>query len=416
MMMMTMTGDHHGRSAPTVQIPAWDPLDDPAAAAAASGRGGPYSPYSPTAGYGGNAGAGAGAECRYDLSALRRYLPSNVEEEEVEEEDGGGTGEDGVLGCDEFRMYEFKVRKCARGRSHDWTECPYAHPGEKARRRDPRRFLYSGTACPDFRKGACKKGDSCEFAHGVFECWLHPERYRTQACKDGQSCRRRVCFFAHSPDQLRILPTTQHQHQQQQQQQHSPRSAADSEFGSPVRPSAAAAAAFDSYFTKPWSASFVSSSPTSILTSTSPSISPPTNSPPVSPNHRGCCGSPGSVSELVACMRSMQIAKMKMSPRGQKGGSLFGSPLRPGCYLAAPSTPRAESSPRYGQLGGGLFDLWEAHHRRCEEEPPMERVQSGRDLRAKMYAKLSKENSLDGADLLGSGSGPDVGWVSELVM
>ncbi|KAF8023233.1 hypothetical protein BT93_F0670 [Corymbia citriodora subsp. variegata] len=403
MMMMTMAGDHHGRTTPTVQIPtAWDPLDDPAA-------GGAYSPYSPAGLGGGNAGAPGGGECRYDLTALRRYLPSNRhhhDEEEAEEEGGRGPGEDGVLGCDEFRMYEFKVRKCARGRSHDWTECPYAHPGEKARRRDPRRFLYSGTACPDFRKGACRKGDSCEFAHGVFECWLHPERYRTQACKDGQSCRRRVCFFAHSPDQLRVLPT-------HQQQQHSPKSATDSEFGSPVRPSAAAAAAFDSYFTKPWSASFISS-PTSILTSSSPtSISPPTNSPPMSPNHRGCCGSPGSVSELVACMRNMQIAKMKMSPRGQMG-SLFGSPLRPGCHLAAPVTPRAESSPRYGQMGGGLFDLWEAHHH-CEEEPPMERVESGRDLRAKMYAKLSKETSLDGADLLGSGSGPDVGWVSELV-
>ena len=28
-------------------------------------------------------------------------------------------------------MFEFKER-----RSHDWTECPYAHPGEKAHQRD----------------------------------------------------------------------------------------------------------------------------------------------------------------------------------------------------------------------------------------------------------------------------------------
>ncbi|KAL6221228.1 hypothetical protein ACLB2K_008980 [Fragaria x ananassa] len=107
---------------------------------------------------------------------------------------------------DHFRMFEFKVRPCARVRSHDWTECPYAHPGEKARRRDPRKFHYSGSVCPDFRKGHCKKGDSCEFAHGVFECWLHPARYRTQPCKDGTSCERRVCFYAHTPEQLRVLP------------------------------------------------------------------------------------------------------------------------------------------------------------------------------------------------------------------
>eukprot|EP00249_Psilotum_nudum_P025073 c29366_g4_i1 orf=1091-2398(-) len=86
------------------------------------------------------------------------------------------------------------------------TECPFAHPGEKARRRDPKRFHYSGTACPDFRKGSCRRGDTCEFAHGVFECWLHPARYRTQPCKDGTNCRRRVCFFAHTPEQLRLLP------------------------------------------------------------------------------------------------------------------------------------------------------------------------------------------------------------------
>ena len=104
---------------------------------------------------------------------------------------------------DDFRMFEFKVRRCLRTRAHDWTECPYAHPGEKARRRDPRRFRYGGTACPEFRKGSCPRGDACEYAHGVFECWLHPSRYRTQLCKDGARCGRRACFFAHAPNQLR---------------------------------------------------------------------------------------------------------------------------------------------------------------------------------------------------------------------
>ncbi|XP_077220791.1 zinc finger CCCH domain-containing protein 2-like [Tasmannia lanceolata] len=107
---------------------------------------------------------------------------------------------------DDFRIYEFKVRRCMRGRSHDWTECPFAHPGEKARRRDPRRYHYSGNICTDFRKGACRKGDTCEFSHGVFECWLHPARYRTEPCKDGRNCKRKVCFFAHTPRELRILP------------------------------------------------------------------------------------------------------------------------------------------------------------------------------------------------------------------
>ena len=45
-----------------------------------------------------------------------------------------------------------QVKRCPRARPHDWTLCPFAHPGEKAKRRDPRRYKYTGTACPDFRK------------------------------------------------------------------------------------------------------------------------------------------------------------------------------------------------------------------------------------------------------------------------
>ncbi|XP_059665276.1 zinc finger CCCH domain-containing protein 56-like [Cornus florida] len=110
-----------------------------------------------------------------------------------------------VYSTDEFRMFSFKIRPCSRAYSHDWTECPFVHPGENARRRDPRKFHYSCVPCPDFRKGQCKRGDLCEYAHGVFECWLHPAQYRTRLCKDGISCSRRVCFFAHKSEELRPL-------------------------------------------------------------------------------------------------------------------------------------------------------------------------------------------------------------------
>ncbi|KAK9946325.1 hypothetical protein M0R45_011794 [Rubus argutus] len=169
------------RLAPTLKVATWDPFDDPA-----STIGSPFSSRSPSA----NAGAGDFSPMFLDsLSALHRFLPSNESDTLSDDPDMP------LISCDQFRMFEFKVRRCARGRSHDWTECPYAHPGEKARRRDPRKYHYSGSACPDFRKGNCSKGDSCEFAHGVFECWLHPARYRTQPCKDGLACHRRVCFL-----------------------------------------------------------------------------------------------------------------------------------------------------------------------------------------------------------------------------
>ncbi|KAI3751281.1 hypothetical protein L2E82_22329 [Cichorium intybus] len=109
----------------------------------------------------------------------------------------------GVYGSDEFRMYTFKVKPCSRAYTHDWTECPFVHPGENARRRDLRKFNYSCVPCPEFRKGSCVKGDSCEYAHGVFESWLHPAQYRTRLCKDEIGCARKVCFFAHRVEELR---------------------------------------------------------------------------------------------------------------------------------------------------------------------------------------------------------------------
>ncbi|XP_059276733.1 zinc finger CCCH domain-containing protein 20-like [Lycium ferocissimum] len=283
-----------------------------------------------------------------------------------------------VYACDNFRMYEFKVKKCARGRSHDWTECPFVHPGEKARRRDPRKYHYSGTACPDFRKGNCNRGDGCEFAHGVFECWLHPCRYRTQPCKDGGSCKRRVCFFAHSPEQLRVL---------------SPGSGPDP-------------------FPYAQTSHFVSSPESS---------SPP--SEPVSPMtanslSRSLGSNSNSVNEVMASLRQLQLNRLNSMPNSSWNGVQMGSPrlgsprrvvTRPG-FMSLPATPIGDPTrPR-----NRCFDLW-------EEEPVMERVESGRGLRVKMFEKLSKENPLDGVDPdpkmnpNSGGSNPDVGWVSDLI-
>jgi hypothetical protein len=98
------------------------------------------------------------------------------------------------------------VLPCDKRHPHDYLSCPYVHPGEKARRRDPR--THQALTCPGTkRSGRCSRGVNCPYAHGVFELWLHPARYRTQLCTDGTSCTRRVCFFAHTPEQLRA-PTS----------------------------------------------------------------------------------------------------------------------------------------------------------------------------------------------------------------
>ncbi|XP_062210629.1 zinc finger CCCH domain-containing protein 2-like [Phragmites australis] len=355
---------------------------------------------------------GAGDEMTpYLLATLRQYLPSNdigVGAEDEEEAAAMAAAVD-AYACDEFRMYEFKVRRCTRGRSHDWTECPFAHPGEKARRRDPRKYHYSGTACPDFRKGGCKRGDACEFAHGVFECWLHPARYRTQPCKDGTACRRRVCFFAHTPGQLRVLPP----------QQSSPRSAAASPLaesydGSPLRRQA-----FESYLTK----SIMSSSPTGTLMS--PPRSPPSDSPPLSPDgaaaiRRGSWPGVGSpVSDVLASLRQLRLSKANSSPSGGWSGYpastvAYGSPTAGGLY-SLPCTPRA--TPTSMVTSGFMANFEPLDVGFSGDEEPVQRVESGRALRAKVFERLSREGAVSGdASAATSGvGGPDVGWVSDII-
>ncbi|KAJ7966468.1 Zinc finger CCCH domain-containing protein [Quillaja saponaria] len=346
------------RSVQNVQIPSWELNDDPMAEVAS-----PFSITSPSVN--GNAGGGGDYFLPIDSSTpFNRYLSNELSGAECESmSEELDLPMDAFFG-DHFRMFEFKVRKCAHGRSHDWTECPYAHPGEKARRRDPRKYHYSGTTCPEFRRGSCEKGDLCEFAHGVFECWLHPARYRTQPCKDGPNCRRRVCFFAHTPEQLRVLT------------QQSPRTHGSNDMsdGLPIRRS------FDSYLKK---GSFLS--PTSILIS-SPD-SPPSDLLLTSPNNPQYVG--GSLNLLVNSVSQLQLGQV--SAWGTPTGSGFGSPRSSALgprFFSLPGTPTMAPSP--SRLCP--FDLWDQTY---EEEPAMERVESGKDLRAKIYAKLSKENFLD---------------------
>eukprot|EP00890_Picochlorum_soloecismus_P006786 jgi/Picsp_1/932/NSC_04417-R1_protein len=104
---------------------------------------------------------------------------------------------------DDFRMFQFKVTRCSKRFVHDWRSCPFAHPTENARRRDPRQVKYLPVPCPDYKRGICLRGDGCPYSHGVYECWLHPAKYKTQLCKEGPRCSRPVCFFAHTVADLR---------------------------------------------------------------------------------------------------------------------------------------------------------------------------------------------------------------------
>lgn len=300
-----------------------------------------------------------------------KFLPYN----NVDDDD------DDPYSSDHFRIYEFKVRKCNRSRSHDWTDCPFAHPGEKARRRDPRRFHYSGTVCSEFRKGNCSKGDNCEFSHGVFECWLHPSRYRTEACKDGKNCKRKVCFFAHSTRQLRIVPET------------------DASPPPPPPPS------MDSPEKKYRNLNnccaychSVTASPTSTLMHASPPLSPPEFSQygvqSYGRDRFEPCGAAGlsykdSLTELMASVEAMSVNEAAQSPIsvGAKGNLPwvdvnFNAEEQPQ-FVLSPSTP----SRGHSRFFHGEF--------------------SGRNL----MEDYSRYNNNEQSNL----GGPDLGWVNDLL-
>jgi hypothetical protein len=67
-----------------------------------------------------------------------------------------------------------QVVLCPKRYGHNWGACPYAHEGEKVRRRDPRNFQYSSCMCPDASKGECRSGLQCPYAHTLFEYWCVP--------------------------------------------------------------------------------------------------------------------------------------------------------------------------------------------------------------------------------------------------
>ncbi|RYR19845.1 hypothetical protein Ahy_B03g064736 isoform A [Arachis hypogaea] len=111
---------------------------------------------------------------------------------------------------------------------------------------------------------------------------------------------------------------------------------------------------------------------------------------------------------------NLQLSKVKSLPSSWNvpmGSPGYGSPRGPMIRSGFCSLP---STPTEGPGGSGVncFEVWDQSC--CFEEPVMERVESGRGIRARMFEKLSKENSLDGS-ASGSGGAPDVGWVSELI-
>lgn len=404
------------------------------------------------------------------ITDLREFLPSNNDKEgEISPVDSWPPLD--AYSSDDFRMYEFKVRRCTRPRNHDWMECPFKHPGEKAARRDPRRVQYVSTPCPELKKGSCRKGDGCEYAHGVFECWLHPARYRTQPCKDRTKCTRRVCFFAHTIEQLRLPSPVSSSTNAHSSKQSLSSSLASNGYGSSSstklleekicytnsspRINRHLQTTNDNLYCSCADCLLTASSPTSILVAHP--HSPPSLSPPLSP----ASSDPFMNSWPHALARSLSAqastspsTPAKHSPsllspasrqldRGvnldyssvpvgslppQAMTSLLAASLQnlqlKGCIPHEADTTASNDqwlmprSPAFHDhvscLPGAAMSTWACQDGLWEsnengmERATANRVESGHYLRAKIYEKIAKENASES-------EAPDLGWVNNLV-
>eukprot|EP00882_Tetradesmus_deserticola_P031371 GHRQ01035472.1.p1 GENE.GHRQ01035472.1~~GHRQ01035472.1.p1 ORF type:complete len:182 (+),score=33.52 GHRQ01035472.1:398-943(+) len=74
-------------------------------------------------------------------------------------------------GSDEFATTYQKVVVCPKRQPHSWVDCPFAHIGEKAKRRDLRFFSYTPELCQEAKRNlACPRGDACGKSHHVRIC------------------------------------------------------------------------------------------------------------------------------------------------------------------------------------------------------------------------------------------------------
>ncbi|EMS64582.1 hypothetical protein TRIUR3_22244 [Triticum urartu] len=183
--------------------------------------------------------------------------------------------------------------------------------------------------------------------------------------------------------------------------------------GSPLRRQA-----FESYLSK----SIMSSSPTSTLLS-SPPKSPPSESPPLSPDgaasfRRGSWPGVGSpVNDVLASLRQLRLAKAQASPSGGWAGyptspAAYGSPKAAGLY-SLPTTPMGTQT----SASSFMANLEPLNLRFIDDEEPVQRVESGRALREKVFERLSRDGAAPrSCEVVGAGAGgPDVGWVSDLI-
>uniref|UniRef100_A0A3B5APA6 Unk like zinc finger n=1 Tax=Stegastes partitus TaxID=144197 RepID=A0A3B5APA6_9TELE len=108
-----------------------------------------------------------------------------------------------------FVLANYKTDQCTKPPRlcRQGYACPHYH-NSRDRRRNPRKFKYRSTPCPNVKHGdewgepsKCDGGDSCQYCHSRTEQQFHPEIYKSTKCNDmrqtGYCPRGPFCAFAH---------------------------------------------------------------------------------------------------------------------------------------------------------------------------------------------------------------------------
>ncbi|XP_035470805.1 putative E3 ubiquitin-protein ligase UNKL isoform X3 [Scophthalmus maximus] len=116
-----------------------------------------------------------------------------------------------------FVLANYKTDQCTKPPRlcRQGYACPHYH-NSRDRRRNPRKFKYRSTPCPNVKHGdewgepsKCDSGDSCQYCHSRTEQQFHPEIYKSTKCNDmrqtGYCPRGPFCAFAH----VERIPSTE---------------------------------------------------------------------------------------------------------------------------------------------------------------------------------------------------------------
>uniref|UniRef100_A0A8C6LQL4 Unk like zinc finger n=1 Tax=Nothobranchius furzeri TaxID=105023 RepID=A0A8C6LQL4_NOTFU len=108
-----------------------------------------------------------------------------------------------------FVLANYKTDQCTKPPRlcRQGYACPHYH-NSRDRRRNPRKYKYRSTPCPNVKHGdewgepsKCDGGDSCQYCHSRTEQQFHPEIYKSTKCNDkrqtGYCPRGPFCAFAH---------------------------------------------------------------------------------------------------------------------------------------------------------------------------------------------------------------------------